>query len=91
MQFPDSVSISALDDELVLLDSASGKYYALNATAARMVELLQQGLDLQQCTEILADQYNAEPETIYSDIEQLISDLSERGLIVSDSTDEPEP
>jgi hypothetical protein len=40
LKLSENIVISSVDSELVLLDSVSGKYFGLNTTASRIMELL---------------------------------------------------
>lgn len=72
------------DDEgrLVLLDTASGRWYALNRTGAAFYQELRRGSDLDEAVDAMATRYHAVPEDrIRADLEELVSALVRRGLV----------
>ena len=81
MKFADSVLISRVDDELVLLDKKCGIYYGLNPVGYRMVSLLMEHGDFDTVAGLLCEEFNAPKERISSDLRNLIDDLAAKGLI----------
>lgn len=72
------------DDEgrLVLLNTATGRWYVLNRTGAAFYQELRRAADIEQATDAVAARYRAVPaDRIRQDVEELVSALVKRGLI----------
>ena len=78
---PDVVS-RVLDGEAVLLDLASGKYLGLNAVATRAWELFGAGKTLGEVRAALLDEFEVTRDVLDRDLDELLRDMQERGLIV---------
>ena len=81
VKFADSVLISRVDEELVLLDKTSGIYFGLDSIGCRMVSLLIEQPDPDTVASLLCDEFDAPKDRISSDLRHLMSDLLARGLI----------
>lgn len=84
ISFPESVILNRVDDETVLLDTKSGTYYQLNATATDMVELLREGASRSNVVARLGEKYNIDEERLRTDLDTLVAQLKERGLVNGD-------
>jgi hypothetical protein len=67
--------------ETIVLDFASGSHYALNATAGRMLELLERSPTVGEAAKALAAEYGRGVEGVARDIHELCRALRERGLL----------
>lgn len=67
--------------EMVLLDYDRGIYYGLNPIGAQVWQLLHDGRQVGEIVNILTNEYEAPAETIQADVEALLRDLRERGLL----------
>ncbi len=85
IRLADSVQMSRVDEETVLLDSASGKYFGLNAVGSRFVELLLQSGDGETALQRALAEYDAPDEQIRGDFHTLLENLDSRGLIHRDA------
>ncbi|AEV81902.1 hypothetical protein ACWT_0888 [Actinoplanes sp. SE50] len=65
----------------VLLDSAIGEYWTLNATAATMLDCLLAGPS--PATDRLAADLGADPATIAADLAEFLGELRGAGLVVA--------
>jgi hypothetical protein len=75
---------AVVDDEgrLVLLDTATGRWYVLNRTGAAFYEELRRTTDLDEAAAALAARYGAVPvDRIRRDVDELVSALVRRGLV----------
>ena len=81
MKFADSVLLSMVDDELVLLDKERGIYYGLDSIGCRMVTLLMEHGDFDTVAGLLCDEYDAPKERLCGDLQHLIDDLVAKSLI----------
>jgi len=70
-----------LDGEAVLLHLESETYFGLNAVGARMWELLTTAPAIRDAFEALLEEYDVDPATLRKDMEDLIAELSARGLL----------
>ena len=69
------------EDEAVILDLRNGVYYGLEATGARIWQLVQQPISVEGLHQVLVQEYDVEPERCQQDLLDLLRDLLERGLI----------
>lgn len=82
-----SISISKavlaqeLQDETVLLDLDSENYFGLDSVGTRIWQLLNEGMDETDMVDILLGEYEVEREVLEKDVSELLSRLSEAGLI----------
>lgn len=75
------VLLREIDGEAVLLNLQSGKYYGLNETGTRMVNLLQAGNPIDAAVRALADHYDAPESRLREDLVRLVEELLAHGLI----------
>lgn len=80
-RIPQHVVYRSLVSETVVLNVQTGKYYGLNQTAGRMLELLDRGMEGEQIVADVAAEFEAPEETVRQDFLALCADLSEKGLI----------
>lgn len=67
---------------LVLLDTATGRWYVLNRTGAAFYQALRSAADLDEATDALVARYRAVPaDRIRRDVDELLSALVARGLV----------
>ena len=81
------VLLRRLEDEAVLLDSASGRYFGLNATGSRVFELLDGERTLEAVVERLLQEHAVDRERLQQDVAELVSELRSQGLVVEASTE----
>ena len=72
-----------LGDSAVLVRLSTNQIYELNDTGARLWELLEQGASVDAAVTTLASEFEAPRDEIARDVDALIHDLTEQGLIVS--------
>jgi len=70
-----------VDDGVMLLDVAKGEYFELNASGARMFELLLQAGSIQQVQTQLLTEFEIDEAQLCRDLEQLINALRSAELI----------
>jgi PqqD family protein of HPr-rel-A system len=85
IRIPETLSVSRLDDELVLLDERSGKYFGLNAVGSRIFSLLKETGDEAATLAALVAEYQAPEERLKADLGAFIAKLAERGLLKVDA------
>lgn len=84
-QLADNITLTELEDEAVLLDLASGRYYGLNVVGALYLSLLNSGSSDQECIRQIADEYQQPLTVVSTDLAELRADLLANGLIVAHS------
>lgn len=77
----DRVLSRELDGEAVLLDLASGTYFALDETGTVAWALLVGGASVATIAAALVARYDVPLETAQRDVESLLAELERRGLI----------
>jgi hypothetical protein len=82
LRAPEHVLQRELAGESVILDLETETYYGLDAVGTRMWSLVTGAHDVETAYRILADEYDVAPETLRRDLERLLDDLVERGLLV---------
>ena len=67
--------------EMVLMDLSSEQYFGLDAVGTRVWNLLEQGTAPADLLSILLREYEVEQQQLESDIEELLGQLLEAGLV----------
>jgi len=80
LRLKDSVMKTMVDNEIVLLDKASGMYYGLNETASRMLELALEHRRRDEILLIIQEEFDVDMPTIESDFDALLENLINKGL-----------
>jgi len=79
----EDVIFRELENEAVLLDLSSGRYYGLNLVGTRVWTLLSGGTTIDAIVETLAAEFDADAARIAEDVGELLADLTARGLVVA--------
>lgn len=69
-------------DETVILHMDKGTYFGLDAVGARIWELLGKEAPLPEIVNRIADEFDAEAETVEADARPFLEQLIESGLVV---------
>ena len=77
------VLISIIDDEAVLLNLKSERYFGLNRTGTTMWTALTTAESIQTAYQALASTFPVDAETLRHDVNDLIGELIEHGLVES--------
>jgi hypothetical protein len=80
----ETIRIVPARDGQVVLDIRRGQVLYLNATAALIVDRLQQGQSEAQIAEAIGNQFHVTREAVDRDIEEFLKSLEERGLVLND-------
>lgn len=72
---------SALDDDLIMIDVANGKYLTVDTVGAAIWQLIARPITITDLVERLADRYAASREQIHDDVLAFLDDLATRGLV----------
>ena len=78
---PDDVLIRVLDGESVILNLDSESYFGLDEVGTRMWEVLTEASSIQAAYEQLLTEYEVEPAVLRADIDNLVGQLVESGLL----------
>lgn len=70
-----------LDGEVIILDTAKGIYYGLDAVGASIWNLIQQPKTLAEVRSAITEEYEVDPDTCERDLIRLIQSLSSNGLV----------
>ncbi len=89
VKVPQHVVYRSFPAETVVLNLQTGKYHGLNATAGRMLAVLERADSVRDAALELAGAYEQPQDVIESDLCALCASLLERGLIETDGSPEP--
>ena len=76
-----SVIYRDVSGEIVLLNLQSGVYYGLDEIGSRMWHLLMEKRDVADVCTIMIDEYETSSDVLRADIDRLVSELAEKGLV----------
>ena len=74
-----------LDGEAVLLDFNTGRYFGLNTVGTRVWTLLASGASVADVTRAIEGEFEASANDVARDVDELVSQLVSRGLLVAES------
>ncbi len=77
----DNAVCQTIGDESVILNLDNGQYYGLDEIGTRMLELLQEHGDIDTVVSVLAEEYDAERQRIRADLQELLGELQEQGIV----------
>ena len=78
---PSSVLFTTVDEDVVLLNTRSNMYYALDEVGARFWNLLSAGRTLREAHRSLLEEYEVESNQLEQDLLELLTDLQKNGLV----------
>lgn len=84
---PAHVLIRFLDQESVLLNLNTEKYFGLDPVGTRMWQLLTSAPTIEAAYAQLLEEFDVDAETLRSDLTQLLGNLVEAGLIATQASD----
>ena len=76
-----------IDDETVMLDLKSERYFSLNAVGSRFLSLAEDGCTFTQIVDRIAEEFAAAPTVVAADLDRLIDTLRDLGLLSMSSDD----
>ena len=85
----DGVLHQQLDGETVLLHLASEYYFGLDPVGTRVWELLQQHDTVDPIVAVLVTEYEVDEGTLRRDLDRLLGELAESGLVHIEATPAP--
>jgi hypothetical protein len=78
---PDDVLISNLQDESVILNLESERYYGLDDVGTRFLSILTTSESIEAAYDRLREEYEVDPQVLRKDLLALVEKLIEQGLI----------
>lgn len=81
LSISDQVLLQSLDDEIILLDLESGRYFGLQAVGVRAWELLAKTADTDNVRSTLLVEYDIDEATLRQDLDELWQSLLDAGLV----------
>lgn len=78
---PEDVLIRELDGESVILNLKSERYFGLDEVGTRMWEVLSTSGTIADAYQTLLSEYDVVPEQLQSDLDNLLEQLIQNGLI----------
>jgi len=82
VRVPDDVLISNLQEESVILNLDSERYYGLDHVGTRFVSVLNTSESIEAAYELLRDEYDVDPQSLRQDLLELIENLLEQGILI---------
>jgi PqqD family protein of HPr-rel-A system len=83
LAIPDNVVYEVLDDEAVILNLESGVYFTLDPVATRIWSLIAERADRAAIRRAMLEEFDVDGAVLDADLDRVLSQLSDRGLIVS--------
>ena len=81
VKIPDDVLISKLQEESVILNLDSERYYGLDDVGTRILSVLTTSESIEAAYETLVKEYDVDAHVLRQDLIELIENLSKQGLI----------
>ncbi len=85
MKRSDAAMARTVDDEVVILDVPSGRYFGLNDVGALIWDLLDGDHDRDAIVEAITAEFDVDRPTAAADLDSLLAELTEAGLVVDAS------
>ena len=79
---PDGVLISHLQEESVILNLESERYFGLDDVGTRFLSVLTTSESIEAAYERLRHEYDVDPQVLRSDLLALIENLLDQGLLI---------
>jgi len=77
-----------IDGEAVIVNLENGKYYSIDKVGAAIWEHIENGLSGQEIVKAIAEKYEGSRTQIESGVSQLVSQLQQENLIISNGANE---
>lgn len=82
----DNLSLTEVDEEMVILNLKTGSYYGVNHIGAELLKDIQAGVEFNASVLKIAEKYQRPTEEVISDIEQLLDELEQQNLVVMETS-----
>ena len=81
VRVPDDVLISQLQEESVILNLDSERYFGLDDVGTRMLSVLSTSESIEAAYESLMEEYDVDGQTLRQDLLALIESLLQKGVV----------
>ena len=85
IEMSSEVLTQEVEGETVILDLKSESYFGLDEVGTRIWQLLQEQEDIQTITATMLNEYDVEKEQLEKDIQSLLTQLDDAGIITLSS------
>ena len=75
------VFASQIDDEVVMMNIQSGKYYGIDTIGSRIWELINEKIQVQKVIDHLLEEYDVSEEQCKNDVLEFLDELNENKLV----------
>ena len=82
VRVPDDVLISNLQEESVILNLDSERYYGLDDVGTRFLSVLNTSDSIEAAYEVLRDEYEVDAHSLRQDLLELVEDLVKQGILI---------
>ena len=82
VRVPDDVLISNLQEESVILNLDSERYYGLDDVGTRFLSVLNTSDSVEAAYEALRDEYDVDAHSLRQDLLKLVEDLVKQGILI---------
>jgi hypothetical protein len=82
MRLADDVLISNLQEESVILNLDSERYYGLDDVGTRFLSVVNSSESIEAAYEVLRDEYDVDPQSLRQDLLELIENLLKQGILI---------
>ena len=79
---PDDVLISQLQEESVILNLDSERYYGLDDVGTRFLSVLTTSDSIETAYDQLRNEYDVDPQVLRNDLLALVENLVDQGLLI---------
>ena len=79
---PDDVLISHLQEEAVILNLESERYFGLDDVGTRFLTVLTSSESIEAAYETLRQEYDVNPQALRDDLHELVEKLIDQGLLI---------
>lgn len=86
LQIPDDVVFRDIAGEAVILNLATGTYFGLDPVGTRIWALIAEHGSTDKVAEVMFAEYEVEAPRLRQDLDALIRQLADKGLVTTDAT-----
>lgn len=91
IKISDDVVFRDLAGEAVILNLATGTYFGLDEVGTRIWHVLAEHGSKDKVIEVLLGEYEVEEGQLRHDVDELVQQLSDKGLVTTDAAQTPTP
>jgi len=81
-QLKDNISLTEVEEEIVLLNLSTGSYFGLNHIGAMLIKAVKEQSPIAETVKQIAEQYQMDLQVVGTDIDELLLDLVDKQLLV---------